>query len=413
VFICFFNECYSHHKIYELQCNYQIMGGITKQPKKRILILNDVGIVGGGAEIRIRLLIEKFLKENLFEEIHLLEHLSSNSTHKNVKIHKAEATNVKDVVTNIIKENQITHMQIHNLAQLSSTPILAAKELGIPCIFFAHDYWGFCGQRTLFPPWGTSCEQASMIKCGVCIGPLAMIAIQKTKNLLNQCTVGISPSHFVKEVYEKNGVLKGRWECVEPWIDTHIFSKNINRKKENTSTSQIVFIGPLETHKGIELLIKALSIVKKEHSSFLLRVVGWGQEMENKSRKKVDALIKKLKLGENIHFVGRCTPQGVMEELKKADLAITCPLWPELFGQTWAQAVLCGTPVITTKVGSIPELAKNKTILVQPEKKALATAIITELRNSSPVLTIPNNTPMFTIDKPYQKMKKIYECISK
>ena len=337
-----------------------------------ILIINDCGIVGSGAEIRIRLLIEALVKRKTFSEIHVLEHETSFSHLKSIIVHRCSTKNSASVTDRIIKKNNIAIVQVHNLARISTRPIVAAKKLKKPVIFFLHDYWPFCGRRYLFSKWHSACSETNILKCIRCIGLPSYFHVLKTKRDLNQCDLGIAPSRFCSELYERHNLLKSKWRVVTPWIDELFHSPlSANRKREKYT---ILFVGPLSEAKGAHLLAEAFIKVKKTFQKAKLYYVGSGQEEKNQDRTHIENAIKNAGILSSVYFLGEKTPEQLKDAYVNAGVYVCCPLWPEVFGQTWAQALACGAPVVATRVGSIPELSPS--LLVDPTPKDLARGII-------------------------------------
>ena len=343
----------------------------------KILIVNDCGLRGSGAEIRIRLLVEELLKRQTYSEIHVLEHETSSTKFQGVTIHRCSTQNSGFVTAHIIKKNSIDLVQVHNLASISTRPIIAAKKLKKPVLFFLHDYWPLCGRRYLYSKWNTSCSETQAFKCMRCIGIPSYIHVLRTRKDLNKCDVGIAPSTFCKELYEHHGLLRGKWQVVTPWIDK-IF--NLPLKKEvNREQNRILFVGPLSKAKGAYLLAEAFAEVKKVFPETKLYYVGYGQEKTNQERTQLEQLFQDTGILHAVSFLGEKTSEQLKEEYARAGVYVCCPLWPEVFGQTWAQALACGAPVVATNVGSIPELSSS-VVIVNSTPISLAQGIIQVLK---------------------------------
>jgi glycosyltransferase involved in cell wall biosynthesis len=75
-----------------------------------------------------------------------------------------------------------------------------------------------------------------------------------------------------------------------------------------------------------------------------------------------------LDLGSRVHFLGWVSTEKLAEVYRGA----ICLLFPSLyegFGLPVVEAMSCGTPVITSDVASIPEVAGDAAILVNPLKE--------------------------------------------
>ena len=103
--------------------------------------------------------------------------------------------------------------------------------------------------------------------------------------------------------------------------------------------------------KNIPLQLKALSKLKQKYPKFLLIIVGDGPE-----RKKLEKLVLKLNLKENVVFEG--WQRDVVSYLKSSDCLLLSSNY-EGYGRAIIEALIFGLPVIATKVGIAPEVIEN------------------------------------------------------
>ena len=346
-----------------------------------LLVINDYGISGGGAENRLKLSLDELLKSKKFGKISLIE-CDSNpepSKHKKISIFNANRINIKKIVKEIIKEKDISLVQFHNSVALGTDYLSLLKEQGIPFIFFAHDFWGFCAKRILIREIGKEqCTQSSFSNCTRCIGFPTAIKMKMVKNLINFSTLGIAPSNFVKNLYEKNGVLRGKWKVVHPWIDLKLFSsKNKIRREKN-----LLFVGPPEEFKGAEIALRAMKFIVKEFPKIKLNFVGPRMEEGSFYRKKFEKIAQEDGVSDKIKFLGYLEQERLKKEYLKCGVCVFSSLCPETFGLVWAEASACGCAVIASKIGSIPELSRGKIMLFEAgNPKDLAQKAIELLSN--------------------------------
>jgi glycosyltransferase involved in cell wall biosynthesis len=86
-------------------------------------------------------------------------------------------------------------------------------------------------------------------------------------------------------------------------------------------------------------------------------------------------LVSKLNLDGMVHFTGRLTREQLAQHYSAAEIAVVPSLY-EGFGIPAAEAMACGTPVVATTGGALPEVVGDAGILVPPARAdALATAI--------------------------------------
>jgi teichuronic acid biosynthesis glycosyltransferase TuaC len=137
----------------------------------------------------------------------------------------------------------------------------------------------------------------------------------------------------------------------------------------------ILFVGRLDTTKGIVELLDAFTSLASRRPNLRLTYVGDGPGGVELRRKAKD-----LALEGRILFANACSSQKVAQWLAAANL-LALPSYSEGCPNVILEAISCGRPVIATDVGGIPELVNEKCgILVAPrDSAALAAALETAL----------------------------------
>ncbi len=143
-------------------------------------------------------------------------------------------------------------------------------------------------------------------------------------------------------------------------IHANIISNPIDPKflnvKKHPIHNQILYVGGIEERKGLDVLIKALYIVKKQIPNIKLNVVG---SIRNSFYcANVMKLISDLNLIDNVNFVGKINDEKLLEEYSNATIYIS-PSFEESEGITILEAMATGTPVIATRSGGSESIIKN------------------------------------------------------
>ena len=150
--------------------------------------------------------------------------------------------------------------------------------------------------------------------------------------------------------------------------------------KYNLPETYLLFVSSLEPRKNIDFLIKALQTANTDIPLVLVGWHGWGD-------KKWLEKIEKTELKKRIYITGHL-PDNDLKAIYNGAAALVYPSLYEGFGLPILEAMTCGCPVICSNTASMPEVAGDAAILINPVKKdELAHAIETiaydtEIRNS-------------------------------
>jgi teichuronic acid biosynthesis glycosyltransferase TuaC len=133
----------------------------------------------------------------------------------------------------------------------------------------------------------------------------------------------------------------------------------------------VLFVGRLDTAKGVEELLEAFASLAVRRPNLRLAFVGDGPDGEHLRSKS-----KHLGLEDRITLNGALSSQGVAQWLAAANV-LALPSYNEGYPNVVIEALSCGRPVIATNVGGILELVNEQSgILITPrDSRALAGAI--------------------------------------
>jgi glycosyltransferase involved in cell wall biosynthesis len=153
-------------------------------------------------------------------------------------------------------------------------------------------------------------------------------------------------------------------------IDTGVFRNSNHVPREPNS---IVMVANTEDRKkGVVFLLKALQLLRDEVDATLSIVDRRGDHTRYAPR-----LVKEHGLEDRVTFTGRLTVDELVKRYSVSEIAVTASVY-EGFGLPCAEAMSCGTPVIATRAGALPEIVGDDGagILVPPsDPPALAAAI--------------------------------------
>ncbi len=133
------------------------------------------------------------------------------------------------------------------------------------------------------------------------------------------------------------------------------------KEKYHIDGNYLLFLGTLKPSKNIEGLLAAYSLISKEFTTYKLVISGKKGWMYDKIFTKVE----KLGISKDVIFT-----DYVLETDKPALIAgakvFVLPSFWEGFGMDVVNAMGCGVPVVVSKAGSLPEVAGDAGIYVNP-----------------------------------------------
>ncbi|MFH1289773.1 MAG: glycosyltransferase family 4 protein [Nanoarchaeota archaeon] len=206
------------------------------------------------------------------------------------------------------------------------------------------------------------------------------------KKWLNSSVISLAAEYIVHSEHNKKVFAKklgnhkkinvfphGTIEMAQPKESRDKLRKKYGFKKGD---NVLLFFGVIRDYKGLDNLLKALS---KTPKSFKLVVAGnpWG------GFEKYDKMIKKLKLKDRVHlFLGYNPDKKVAELFKSSDLFVLPYKQFEAASGAGTVGINFGRAMVVTKVGSLPELVKDKKVVATPKNSDdLAKKIIYAIKN--------------------------------
>ena len=133
----------------------------------------------------------------------------------------------------------------------------------------------------------------------------------------------------------------------------------------------ILYVGSLAPRKNLPRLLRAYARVREWHPAWRLVIVG----ARKWKTTPIFATVQQLELEPYVHFTGYVADEDLPALYNGADLFVFPSLY-EGFGLPVLEAMACGTPVITSNTSSLPEVAGDAALLVDPhDVEAIAAAM--------------------------------------
>jgi glycosyltransferase involved in cell wall biosynthesis len=129
----------------------------------------------------------------------------------------------------------------------------------------------------------------------------------------------------------------------------------------------------LTAQKGVDVAVRALAEVRREHGDAVLVVLGEGSE-----RGSLERLAADLGVGEAVFLPGRAG--DVSEWLRRSEVLVHPVRW-EGFGLAVLEAMLAERPVVASAVSSVPEIVVDGEtgLLVPPDDPSALAAAVSRL----------------------------------
>lgn len=245
----------------------------------------------------------------------------------------------------------IVHM--HNIYhQLSPSVITPLVRRCIPAVMTLHDYKLACPSYQ-FLDHGSVCESclgghffhAAARRCKD--GSLAASVLVTAEAYAHSLTgaysgvrIFIAPSRFLATKMQQARVYPERMRVVNHFVDV------ASMPEPGARRSGFVLAGRLSPEKGVDLAIAAVAPI----GGATLDILGEGPE-----RSRLEAMAADVAPG-RVRFHGRVSKDAVLGAMAGAVAVLVPSRWYENQPMTVLEAMACGTAVIGSSLGGIPEL---------------------------------------------------------
>lgn len=249
-------------------------------------------------------------------------------------------------------------VHLHNAyTHLSPSVLRPCKQAGIPVVMTVHDYALVSANYGLWD--GTQAMNAAQLNWlkvartrfikGSFLATFLLEGVYRLQRALRLYDRAIDTylpsSNFVAEALIATGYPKNKIQILS------LFSGNllpgIELPMPRGLRSGVLYAGRLEDYKGIDLVLKAAHAFPK--IDFL--IAGTGPK-EDEVREEVRHL-------ENVQYLGFLPGDALWQQMADAQLVVVPSRWPEPYGLVAIEAMACGTPVMVSNAGGLPEKIKD------------------------------------------------------
>ena len=268
---------------------------------------------------------------------------------------------IENYLINFLKNNPNKYdiIQFHGFHVYGLHIFKKLKKLKYKVFVTLHDYSLLCPKATLIKYNNEDCEgRKSFRECNNCLlkSKLPPHGLTSEK-YLEFVDYFICPSKYIQEIHQKAFPrFKNRFIHIQNGIKKENYQKYpLNQLHNNFLTANydlsVLFVGRLETVKGIFYLLKAF---KNLPSSIILIIIGQGT-----LTKLIENYISRFNLHKSIYLLGTMSNEQVMKFYASVDLVILPSIWKENNSMVLIESISSGIPSITTDIGGNKEIIEN------------------------------------------------------
>ncbi len=181
-----------------------------------------------------------------------------------------------------------------------------------------------------------------------------------------------------KDVIEQLGIPEARQPHVLS-IPNGVAPEYKPTAKQEAAWRTILYVGRFDPYKNVTGLLRAFARVREiSKSDVRLRIVG----PRDPRYPEAPRLAKELGLDPWIQWSGYAAPDELARAYQQADVFVLQSKY-EGFGLTVLEAMACGTPVVCSDRSSLPDVAGDAAVLVDPDDiEQVAQAVVGVLDDS-------------------------------
>jgi glycosyltransferase involved in cell wall biosynthesis len=290
----------------------------------------------GGAEVHLHEIFKRIVKHG--HRVTLVAHKFSGSPHEEtidgIKIKRignkySFKQQFKNYYTSSLKNNNYDIV----VDDISKIPLNTPSYIKKPIVGILHHFHGKSLYKEI--PF-----------------PLAYYIIKKETQIPKyyKDTPIFTVSESTKKELSLLGFNKSKIEILHNAIDHDLFS-SIKEKKSNSPL--LTYVGRIKKYKNIDMLIRAIPLIKKDISNIKLIIGGKGDNLQ-----QLKNLVKKLGLENEIEFTGFLSETEKAKLMAKAWLFVTMAE-KEGWGITIIEANAVNTPAIGSDVPGLRDSIRD------------------------------------------------------
>lgn len=216
-------------------------------------------------------------------------------------------------------------------------------------LFTQHTYWLICPTHYLWKNNRRVCERPECLRCLLSYRrpPQFWRYGGLRDRMLREVDSLIMPCRHMLDRHRAEG-FRGRLDCLPYFVDP-VAEGGGEGGEFSDLKPFFLFVARLERYKGARVAVEAF--LRKGGSAKLVLVGTGSMEQELRELAGPDPRIR---------FLNYLAPERLAWLYRNAVALLATSIWPEMGNLTVLQAFSCGTPVIASRVGLLPELVEPR-----------------------------------------------------
>ena len=351
---------------------------------------------------------------------------------------------VGETVAGLVREFRPDVLHVIGGYLMSGSTIEAAQAAAVPVVLTLTDFWFLCPRITLVRSDGSLCPSpADPVACALCLckerrryrlldrysggmvgralsliwrksgdGQLAALRERRAYllPLLDATDVVISPSRFLKEVFETQGVSPRRFLYMQQGLDASNWAGA--ERVPDDSLMRIGYIGQLVKHKGVDVLVEAFHHLRAREKAPHLMLYGDPDQFPRFVRRLREQAGKR----QDIVFSGRFDHSQIRRIHAGMDVLVVPSVWYENSPNVILEAFATGTPVVVSRLGGMAEMVTDGVNGFQFEAgnaRDLARVLQRFVDQPDLAATLgPSSPPVKTVQQEIEELVEVYAGIA-
>lgn len=284
-------------------------------------------------------------------------------------------------------------LEEHDLVHSYSSafiPVLA--ELDVPTLVTLNSYLPVCPKADMMYHGERKCSGPGRLKCATCVPVTALKRRQGIESEFRQGYVSMGQIPFVQSSMEHADRITA-YHALSPHLRDdyadlgfpeesitvvpHFYDEGFYRPREGPAELDepisALYVGALQDIKGVETLVRALAVLRRNGHDVELRIAGRGP-LESQLRELADD----LGVANAITWLGYVDHDELPDLYRSSDVFVYPGVIDEPFGRVMLEALATHTPIVSADVGSMDYIVGPAGTLFEPgDPGSLADALET------------------------------------